>query len=621
MVHKVLSVITALLGLTTLLIACISQPLMTEANQKALFQTSTLSALQAGVYDGAMTIGALKQRGNFGLGTFNALDGEMVVVDGQVYQIKDDGLAYPADDAMQTPFAAVTFFEADQEFTMQEAFDCSQFQAYLDTLLPAGNVPYAIKASGTFAQLTVRAPHKESEPYPQLADALADQAVFETSNVKGDMIGFRLPDYMGGLNVAGYHFHFISDDRQMGGHVLDCQTDNLAIAIETIDQFRLDGIQNDTQYADAKPADLPPTASEPVVLGALYNLTGPQAQLDIPSAQGAQLAVAEANQAGGVLGRPIDLITADGESNPTVLAEKTAAIMAQQPDVTAFLGLSDTDMVLAAAPVAAENGRLFLTSGATSPQLPDQLPHTLFLACFGDNVQAAAAAEWAYNDQSAATAVILFDDSMSYTRLLQGYFATRFEALGGQILSRQSYTSGDLAAMSQAIDQLAEADIIFVAAGPEDAPEAARRLRTLFTAPIIGGDGFDSGALWQQYADVDNVFFTTHAYLGADNPNPQVQAFRAAYAAAYPGSTPDSFAALGYDAARLLIQATAKADSAAPEDVQRALAAITQFDGVTGTMSFSAENPIPNKAVTILEIQQGNYRFVSQIMPESVPAP
>ncbi|MCB0195724.1 MAG: acetolactate decarboxylase [Anaerolineae bacterium] len=630
MVHKVLSAITVALGLITLLMACISQPSMT-ADKKALFQTSTLSALQAGVYDGALTIGELKQHGNFGLGTFNALDGEMVVVDGQVYQIKDDGQAYAADDAMQTPFAAVTFFEPDQQFTMNETFDCSQLQAYLDELLPAGNMPYAIKVSGTFAQLKVRAPHKESQPYPTLAEALSDQAVFETENIAGDMVGFRLPDYMAGLNAAGYHFHFISADRQTGGHVLACQTGDLAIAIDTIDQFEMEGIQSDiVQDAardiaapeGAESSSMPPASSEPVILGALYNLTGAQAQLDTPSAQGAQLAIAEANQAGGVLGRPVELVMEDGETNPTVLAEKTTDILTQHPDVSAFLGLSDTDMVLAAAPVAAENGRLFLTSGATSPQLPDQVPHSLFLACFGDNVQAAAAAEWAYEEQSAATAAILFDESMSYTQLLQGYFATRFEELGGKIVSSQSYTTGDSDGISQAIAQLTQADIIFVAAGPEDAPVASRQLRDAgFTAPILGGDGFDSGALWQQYADLDNIYFTTHAYLGEDNPDPQIQAFRTAYMAAYPDSTPDAFAALGYDATRLLIQAIAQADSAAPEDIQRALATIEQFDGVTGTMSFSPASPIPNKSVTILEVNHGDYQFVSQVMPKSVPDP
>ena len=242
MAIKLLGVFVTTLALTTFLTACVSQPSTVGSNPKSLFQTSTLSALQAGQYDGQMTIGELKQYGNFGLGTFNALDGEMVVVDSQVYQIRDDGVAYPTDDEVQTPFAAVTFFEPDQQFTVNESLNCVQLQTHLDDLLPDVDAPYAIKISGTFAHLKVRAPHKESPPYPVLAEALADQAIFETENTTGEMIGFRLPDYMAGLNAAGYHFHFISQDRQTGGHVLDCQTGDLAIEVDAIDQFRLDGI-------------------------------------------------------------------------------------------------------------------------------------------------------------------------------------------------------------------------------------------------------------------------------------------------------------------------------------------------------------------------------------------
>ena len=136
----------------------------------------------------------------------------------------------------------------------------------------------------------------------------------------------------------------------------------------------------------------------PLVLGVLYNLTGIQAYLDVPSSQGALLAFDQANRKGGVLGQPVQVILENGESDPAIIERKTANVLKLFPSTTAFIGLSDTDMVLAAAPVAARSQRLFLTSGATSPRLPAQVPEYLFLACFGDNVQAAAGAEWAYHD-------------------------------------------------------------------------------------------------------------------------------------------------------------------------------------------------------------------------------
>ena len=364
------------------------------------------------------------------------------------------------------------------------------------------------------------------------------------------------------------------------------------------------------------------TAKAPltVEIGAIYNLTGNQAELDIPSSQGAVLAVDQMNRKGGVLGRPVRLVIADGESNPAVVAKKTAELIEKNPSVSALMGLSDTDMVIASARVAARHRRIFLTSGATSPQLPSQVPEYLFLACFGDNVQAAAGAEWAYRDMAARTAAVLFNSSESYTRLLQGYFQTRFKEMGGRIVSVESYTPDT---MRQAIRLLPHAvDLLFFSAMPEDAPKGVELIRRMgFSAPILGGDAFDSEDLWQKHPETNNVFFTTHAYLGPDNPDPQVTAFRKAYVHAYPGSTPTAFAALGYDTARLIMAAVAKAGSTDPDDVRRALSGIRRFKGITGTISYPAGSRIPSKSVTILQIENGQRRFVRNLLPSQVPPP
>jgi len=364
------------------------------------------------------------------------------------------------------------------------------------------------------------------------------------------------------------------------------------------------------------------TANEPppVEIGALYNLSGSQAELDIPSSNGVLLAVDQVNRKGGVLGRPVRLVMVDGESKPAVIARKTGELLERILSMSAVMGLSDTDIVLAAAPVAARNRRLFLTSGATSPQLPSQVPEYLFLACFGDNVQAAAGAEWAYQNLSVRTAAILFNSSQSYTRLLQGYFQTRFQELGGRVISVESYTPDK---MSQSIRRLPKAaDLIFFSAMPEEAPRGVELLRQEgFSAPVLGGDAFDSEDLWQKHRELGNVFFTTHAYLGTDNPDPQVAAFRKAYVHAYPGSTPNAFAALGYDAARLVMAAVAEADSSDPDDIRRALSGIRRFQGVTGTISYPAGSRIPAKSVTILQVERGRSQLVGQLLPIRVPPP
>jgi branched-chain amino acid transport system substrate-binding protein len=363
------------------------------------------------------------------------------------------------------------------------------------------------------------------------------------------------------------------------------------------------------------------TESAPVVLGALYNVTGFQSALDVPSLRGARLAVSEINRNGGVLGRTLRLVSEDGESLPEVLRRKTAELLERNPSMTALLGLSDTDMVLGAAPGAAASKRLFLTSGATSPLLPAQVPKYLFLACFGDNVQAAAGAEWAHRTRSARTATILYQSSTTYARLLQGYFRTAFEALGGQIVAARGFATRD--ELSDAIHGIGKPDLVYLSSGdPEYIVDAVRGIRGAgFSGPILGGDGLDSEALWQQHPEIDGVFFTTHAYLGADNPDPRVVAFREAYARAYPGHTPDAFSALGYDTVRLLAAAITRAKSAAPAEVLEALGAIDRFEGVTGTIGYAPGARIPNKSVSILRVAGGRRSLVEQIVPASVPPP
>jgi branched-chain amino acid transport system substrate-binding protein len=358
----------------------------------------------------------------------------------------------------------------------------------------------------------------------------------------------------------------------------------------------------------------------PIEIGAIYNLSGSQAELDILSSRGALLAVDQMNRKGGVLGKPVRLIMADGESKPTVIAKKTAELIEKNPSVSALMGLSDTDMVMASAPVAAANRRLFLTSGATSPQLPSLVPKYLFLACFGDNDQAAAGAEWAYQYLSARTAAVLFNSSESYTRLLQGYFQTRFKELGGRVVSMESYTPDT---MRQSIRRLPHTvDLVFFSAMPDDAPKGAELMRRMgISAPILGGDGFDSEDMWQKHQELGNVFFTTHAYLGPDNPDPQVASFRKTYVRAYPKSIPTAFAALGYDAARLIMAAVAEAGSSDPDDVRRALSGIRRFRGITGSISYPAGSRIPSKSVTILRIERGRRRLVTQVLPAGVPSP
>jgi branched-chain amino acid transport system substrate-binding protein len=148
---------------------------------------------------------------------------------------------------------------------------------------------------------------------------------------------------------------------------------------------------------------------------------------------------------------------------------------------------------------------VFLTSGATSPRLPGQVPEWLFLACFGDNVQAAAAAEWAYNDQKARTSLVIFDDSHEYTKLLEEYFQVRFQELGGTIREVCSFTPENL---EKSLTNLPQADVVFLAAqSPDDIRRAVMLVREAgLKCPIVGGDSFDAEGLWNEFEDADNIY-------------------------------------------------------------------------------------------------------------------
>ncbi len=353
-------------------------------------------------------------------------------------------------------------------------------------------------------------------------------------------------------------------------------------------------------------------------LGAIYNLTGSQSSLDIPSARGAQLAVEEINALGGVNGKKVDLILKDGKSDTTTLKTVTTEVFLEHPSVRGFVGLSDTDMLLAAAKIAADNFHVFLSSGATSPKLPAQIPYFLFLACFGDNVQAAAAAEWAYDALQAHTVSVVYDSTDSYTQLLHGYFIERYQELGGQVVTEVPYTHGDVAS---AIPAIQSADFIFYAALPDDVADGIHLMRQAgFSGPIVGGDAYDEPEVWQINGDITNVYFTTHAYLGSDNPNLRVQSFRQSYVDAY-HEEPNAFAALGYDAAGLLMEALRTASTNTAEAVRVAMTEIQGYPGVTGTISYDQDQRIPRKSVTIMRVNFGATNLIDEIIPAKVPEP
>ena len=199
--------------------------------QHTLYQVSTATALVEGIYQGAVQVAALREHGDLGLGTFENLDGEMVVVDGHFFQVRSDGSVREVQDNVLSPFAAVTAFSPDQSITLENCPDLSYLTSQFDALRQSDNFFYALRVDGTFDYIHARAMRRTKEGIP-LVQAAAVQPEFEFHNISGTLVGFWTPEYAKSLNVPGYHQHFVSADRTQGGHVLQCRGKNLRLQIQ-----------------------------------------------------------------------------------------------------------------------------------------------------------------------------------------------------------------------------------------------------------------------------------------------------------------------------------------------------------------------------------------------------
>ena len=226
--------ITAALALAVILV-----PGSAAYSYDTMFQTSTISALMQGVYDGNTTFKELRSYGDFGLGTVQALDGEMVELDGQFYQVKSDGLVYRLNDSMRTPFAEVTFFKADENIELNGTCNLTQLENYVDGRLVTKNLFYAIRIDGTFDYVKTRSVPVQSKPYAPLSEAIKAQKIFEFHNITGTIVGFRCPAFVNGVNVPGYHMHFITENRSAGGHLLDFRLGNASIRVDELSEFEM----------------------------------------------------------------------------------------------------------------------------------------------------------------------------------------------------------------------------------------------------------------------------------------------------------------------------------------------------------------------------------------------
>ena len=187
-----------------------------------IFMVSPINAILEGLYETPLTISELKENGDFGIGTFNDLNGELILLDGVAYQFDVNGVVHKVADDEKTPFAASCFFEPFSFEEIDSHLNYSAFSSFLDNCLPSPNMVYAIRIDGEFSRVRTRSVPKTANYTPRVeATALQKESLFE--DVEGTLVGFYTPEFMPSVNVPGYHFHFLTNDCRRGGHLLECE--------------------------------------------------------------------------------------------------------------------------------------------------------------------------------------------------------------------------------------------------------------------------------------------------------------------------------------------------------------------------------------------------------------
>jgi acetolactate decarboxylase len=210
-----------------------------SSRSDSMYQVGEFNSLLGGNYTARSDVKNLLENGDFGLGTFTGLDGEMIVLDGRCYKATVDGNVSQTEDNATIPFAQVTYFDRDGYLNASGSQNMTELEKVLGSGFASNDTFIFIRIDGTFPEMIVRSVPMQTPPYPPLADVVSEQVVFDYRNVTGTLIGLWSPSYAGTLSYAGFHFHFISDDRTKGGHVLGFESVNASASIDYTDGLEM----------------------------------------------------------------------------------------------------------------------------------------------------------------------------------------------------------------------------------------------------------------------------------------------------------------------------------------------------------------------------------------------
>ncbi len=367
-------------------------------------------------------------------------------------------------------------------------------------------------------------------------------------------------------------------------------------------------------------------SGEPIIIGGALSLTGIQAPLDEPGLRGAQIAIKEINEKGGLLGRPVEFVNLDGKSDPATVGNVSVQLIEQ--GAVALVAPCDFDFGSPASREAQKAGLVGISTCASSPLYGSQaLGDKQFTLSMWNTTMGAAGAEYAFKEKGWRTVYVVTDTFIDYTTSLSEYFIAHFKSLGGEVLFEDTYTQGDqdFSAQLARIQALeTPPDFIYISSYMPDLGTIIRTIREAgISAPIMGGDSYDTTELFLALGETygSDIYFVTHSWMGAE-AGAKIEQFLARYQAEF-GEAPDTaFVATGYDTIMILaqaIEATGGTDGAALAKYLEE----TQFDLLTGKLDWTPadDGHEPDKEAVLVELQAATPAFVSWIRPENIPEP
>ena len=365
---------------------------------------------------------------------------------------------------------------------------------------------------------------------------------------------------------------------------------------------------------DNVPCRVSDAGKDPIVIGHFASMTGAQATFGISTDRAICLAIKEKNDAGGINGRKIGLVTIDDAGKQTEAATAVTRLI-NDHKVVAVLGEVASSLSLAGGPIAQTAKIPMISPSSTNPDVTD-VGDYIFRVCFLDDFQGWVAAKFAKDNLKATKSAILYDQAQAYSSGLADYYEKAFKEMGGEIVTKQAYTGGNLeiSAQLQAIKG-AGAEVVFVPGYYSDAGTIIRKGKEAgIAAKFLGGDGWDSEELPKIAGpSINGNYFTNH--YAPEEDRPAVKNFVEKYKKSY-NSTPDGLAALGYDAALVLFDSMQRAKSLAGPDLREAIAATKDFTGVTGTFSID-ERRNAKKSAVVVEYKDGKQMMAARIAADA----